>query len=74
MNGPFAPARVHGRHLFAANDPADRSLAASFAGEMDDRADDCPECDGTGEGWFDAPCAGCRGTGILRAPGNPEPF
>jgi len=35
---PFAPARAHGRHLFAANDPltsADRALAAMFAGPLD---------------------------------------
>lgn len=28
-------------------------------------SDDCPECDGTGEGPFDSACRGCRGSGAL---------
>ena len=26
--------------------------------------DDCPECDGTGEGQFETACRGCRGSGV----------
>ena len=42
--------------------PGDSGVS-SCAAHMED--DDCPECLGTGEGWGDSACTGCRGRGSL---------